>query len=146
VAGQIKQTEGAVGYVEQVYAQQNQLSTAAVRNQGGQYVAPTVEATTAAVQGAAGQLAPEAELTISLVNAPGAQAYPISSLTYLLVPARMEECTKAKALTELVRWAISEGDEMARQLGYAPLPENVQAAALGKLQGVTCGPNNQPAS
>lgn len=144
VAGQVKQTEGAIGYVEDVYAQQNQLSTAAIRNQAGQFVQPSVEATTAAAEGAAEGLTPQSELTVSLVNAQGAQAYPISTWTYLLLRPQMEDCTKARAVAELVQWMLTEGDAQATQLGYAPLPVNVEEVALQKLRTVTCGPNNEP--
>jgi phosphate transport system substrate-binding protein len=144
VAGQVKQTEGAIGYVEDVYAQQNKLSTAALQNQAGQFVQPSVEATIAAAEGAAQNLTPQSELTVSLVNAQGEQAYPISTWTYLLLRPQMADCGKARAVASLVRWMLTEGDAQASQLGYAPLPANVEEIALQKLETVTCGPNNEP--
>lgn len=144
VTGQVRQTEGAMGYVEQVYAEQNKLATAAIQNQAGQFVQPTLEATTAAADGVAKGMGADSELTISLVNAAGATAYPISQWTYLLLRPRMQDCPKARAVASLVQWMLTEGDAQANQLGYAPLPENVQELALQKLRTLTCGPNNEP--
>ncbi len=144
IAGQVKQTEGAIGYVEEVYAQQNGLATAAMQNQAGQFVEPTIEATAAAAEGAARSLDPQGELTVSLVNSAGAGVYPISTWTYLLLRPRMEDCSKARPLARLVQWMLTEGDAQARDLGYAPLPESVQEMALQKLGTITCGPGNEP--
>lgn len=144
VAGQVKQTPGAVGYVELAYARQTGLQTAAVQNRGGQFVQPSVEATSAAAGGVAAQLGADPDFRISIVNPEGAQAYPIASWTYLLVPAHMEDCGKARALAGVVRWALTQGDAQATELHYAPLPEPVQERVLAKLDTVTCGPGRQP--
>jgi phosphate transport system substrate-binding protein len=145
VAGQVKQTEGAVGYVEQVYAQQNGLPMAAIGNGSGQFVQPTLQSTAAAAEGAAANLPADSDFRISLVNAPGQQTYPITSWTYLLVPAHFEECGKARALAELARWTYSaEADAMASELGYSPVPPAVEQAVLAKWDSVTCGPNREP--
>jgi phosphate transport system substrate-binding protein len=144
VAGQLKQTEGAITYVEQAYAKQNNLSTAAVRNREGQFVMPTVEATTAAAAGVADQLGAGSDFRVSIVNPAGAEAYPIASWTYLLVPSQFEDCTKARALAALVRWALTEGGSYARELDYAPLPDDVRERVLEKWRTVTCGPNREP--
>jgi phosphate transport system substrate-binding protein len=145
VAGQIKQTEGAIGYVEQVYAQQNGLSMAALKNAAGQFTQPTVAAAAAAAEAAAAGLSGDADLRISLINKPGAQTYPITSWTYLLVPSHYEDCGKARALAELARWTYSpEADAMASELGYAPVPAAVEQAVLAKWESITCGPNNEP--
>lgn len=144
VAGQVKQTEGAVGYVELAYAKQANLQTAAIRNQAGEFVEPSVEATTAAAAGIAEKLGPESDFRVSMVNPEGAGAYPIASWTYLLVPQHMEDCSKARALVDVVRWGLSEGGQQARELHYAPLPENVREQVLAKLNTVTCGPGRQP--
>ena len=145
VTGSVKQSEGAIGYVELAYATQNQLPVTALRNSAGAFVQPSVESTTAAAADLGEQLRQHPDLRMSVVNAPGAQAYPVASFTYLLVPTQMEDCGKARALVGLVRWTLAEGGDMARQLHYAPLPEAVRAQVLQKLQGVTCGPQRQPA-
>jgi phosphate transport system substrate-binding protein len=146
VTGQVKQSPGAVGYVELAYAMQNQLPVAALKNAAGQFVAPSVEATTAAASELGTQLQQHPDFRMSIVNATGAQAYPIASFTYLLVPQHVNDCGKAKAIVELVRWSLTQGGDMARQLHYAPLPETVRGPVLEKVATVTCGPNRQPAA
>ena len=143
VAGAVKQTAGAIGYVELAYAMQNQLSMAALKNQSGAYVAPTVDATAAAAAGVADRVA-GGDYRVSLVNAPGATAYPISTWTYLLVPPKWDDCGKAQAFVSLVDWALTDGAASARELHYAPLPDQVREGVRQKLGTVTCGANNQP--
>ncbi|HEX8690889.1 MAG TPA: phosphate ABC transporter substrate-binding protein PstS [Longimicrobium sp.] len=144
VTGQVKNTPGAVGYVELAYAQQNGLPTAAIRNQAGRFVAPSVEGTTAAAGELGPRLQQHPDFRLSIVNAAGAGAYPISSFTYLLVPRHIEDCGKARPLVELVRWALTEGGAMATELHYAPLPEALRGPVLQKLGTVTCGAQRQP--
>lgn len=147
VAGQVKQTQGAIGYVEQVYAQQNQLPMAAIQNAGGQFVQPSLAATAAAAEQAASSLPADTDFKISLIDKPGAQTYPITSWTYLLVPSHFQDCAKARALADLSKWSYSaEADSMASALGYSPVPTVVEQAVLKKWGTVTCGPNNQPLS
>jgi len=122
VTGQVKQTPGAVGYVELAYAKQNNLPTAAIRNAAGQFVQPSIEAVTAAAAGAAEKLPPTTDYRISIVNAPGAQAYPISSFTWLLVYKTQPNAEKGKQLLDFVHWALHDGEQMASGLDYAPLP------------------------
>ena len=83
VTQQVKQSEGAIGYVELIYAISNELPSAEVRNAAGQFVEPTLKSVTAAAAGA--ELEPETDFRVSITNAPGAEAYPISSFTWLLV-------------------------------------------------------------
>jgi phosphate transport system substrate-binding protein len=147
VAGQVRQTEGAVGYVELAYARQTGLQTASVQNRAGQFVQPSVEATTAAAEGLAQQLGPNSDFRVSIVNPAGAAAYPIASWTYLLVPPQMGDCAKARALVDVVRWGMgAQGDAQASELHYAPLPADIERQVLARLQTVTCGPNRQPVS
>jgi phosphate transport system substrate-binding protein len=122
VTGQVKQTPGAVGYVELAYAKQNNLPTAAIRNAAGQFVQPSIEAVTAAAAGAAQKLPATSDYRISIVNAPGAQAYPISSFTWLLVYKTQPNAEKGKQLLDFVHWALHDGEQMASRLDYAPLP------------------------
>jgi phosphate transport system substrate-binding protein len=146
VTGQVKQSPGAIGYVELAYAQQNRLPVAALRNAAGQFVQPSVDATTAAAGDLGPAIAQHPDFRLSIVNAPGAQAYPIASWTYLLVPQNMADCAKARGLVELVRWALTEGGAAARELHYAPLPDAIRDQVLAKVGTVTCGPNRQPAT
>lgn len=145
VAGQIRQTGGTIGYIEQVYAEQNDLATVAVQNAAGEFTAPTLAATAAAAADIAAELPADTDFRVSIVNAAGAGAYPIAAWTYLLVPDHMQDCGRARALAALGRWAYGEeADLMARDLGYAPVPENVERLALQQWQTVTCGPGNEP--
>jgi phosphate transport system substrate-binding protein len=123
VAGQVKQTPGSIGYVELAYAKQNGLPTAAVANQSGAYVVPSVAAVTAAAAGAASSLAANTDYRVSIVNAAGAQSYPISSFTWLLVYQHQADATKAKKLTDFLTWAYDEGEKTASALDYVPLPD-----------------------
>lgn len=144
VAGQVTQTEGAIGYVEQVYARQSDLPTAAIENRSGNFVQPTLAATSAAADGIAEQIGPDGDFRISIVNAEGAEAYPITAWTYLLIPPHFENCTKARALYNLYGWTQTEGVDMARELGYAPIPPSVREQALDRWSTVTCGPDREP--
>jgi phosphate transport system substrate-binding protein len=122
VSGQVKQTPGAVGYVELAYAKQNNLPAALVRNKAGQYVAASVPAVTAAAAGVAQSLPANTDYRISIVDAPGAQSYPISSFTWLLVYQHQKDAVKGKKLVDFLNWAMTEGEKSAPTLDYAPLP------------------------
>jgi phosphate transport system substrate-binding protein len=145
VAGQVKQTEGAIGYVEQAYAEENRLPLAQVRNAAGRFVAPSVETTRAAAASIDEQLRAHPDFKLSIVNAPGAQAYPIAAWSYVVVHGHMEDCTKAGALVDLFRWSLENGGDAATRLHYAPLPPNLRDRVMERLDGITCGPGNRPA-
>ena len=122
VTGQVKQTPGAIGYVELAYARQNKLPIAAIRNAAGQFVTPSIEAVTAAAAGVAQKLPANTDYRVSLVNAPGAQAYPISSFTWILAYKNQPNAEKGKKLLDFLRWALHDGEQTAATLDYAPLP------------------------
>jgi phosphate transport system substrate-binding protein len=130
VAGQIKQTAGALGYVELSYANQNKLPAAAIKNAAGNFVLPSIESTTAAAAGVFEKLPPTSDYRISIVNAPGAQAYPISSLTWILVYKNQSNAAKGQKLVDFLKWALHEGEQSAAALDYAPLP----AAMITRLE------------
>lgn len=123
VAGQVKQTPFAIGYVELVYARQNKLPYASMQNAAGKFIEPSVEAVTAAA--ASAKLPATTDFRVSIVNAPGATAYPISSFTYLLVPKTFADAAKGKKLVDFVKWAIHDGEKSAPALDYAPLPDGI---------------------
>ena len=133
VAGQIKQTPGAIGYVEVAYAIQNKLPYAAIRNADGKFVQPTLASITAAAAGAAKKLGKGTDYRVSIVNAPGKDAYPISSFTWLLVYEHQMDAVKSKKLTDFLRWAFVDGEKSAAQLNYAPLPKNIASDLLQRL-------------
>ncbi len=143
VTGSVKQTPGAVGYVELAYAREGNLPTASLRNAAGQFVQPTVEATAAAAANLGAQLQQHPDFRVSLVNLPGATTYPVAAWTYLLVPPHMEDCGKARALAGLVRWSLTQGADFARTMHYAPLPEAVREPVLQHMGKLTCGASRE---
>lgn len=129
VAGQIKQTPGALGYVELIYAIQNKMPYADVKNASGKFVKPSLDSITAAM--ATAQI-PE-DFRFSITNAPGDNAYPICGATWLLVYEQQKDATKGKKLVEFLKWAQKDGEKMARDLDYAPLPEALQVRVLKRI-------------
>jgi phosphate transport system substrate-binding protein len=136
VAGQVKQTPGAIGYVELAYASQNRMSMASVKNADGEFVMPSIASVTAAAAGAAGKLPPTTDYRVSIVNAPGAGVYPISSFTWIIAYARQADAAKGKKLTDFLRWALGEGQGMESALDYAPLPEGMRTALLTRVDSI----------
>jgi phosphate transport system substrate-binding protein len=123
VAGVVKQTPGAIGYVELAFATQNRMKDAALRNREGQFVSPSLEATSAAAAGAAKSM--PADFRMSLVDAPGKDAYPICGLTWLLIYKEQRDAEKGKAIVSFLKWALKDGQKMNAPLMYAPLPKAV---------------------
>jgi len=129
VAGQLKQSPGAIGYVELAYAKQNHLPYATLKNAAGNYVEATLDSVTAALASAN----IPADFRFSMVNAPGADAYPIAGTTWLLVYQQQKDAAKGKKLVEFLKWAFTDGEKMAASLDYAPLPANVQQRVLDRV-------------
>ena len=135
VTGRVKQTPNSLGYTELIYAEENKLPAASIKNSAGQFVRPSLDSTTAAASSVAGQI-PE-DLRVSITNAPGATAYPISSFTYLLVYKEQQDQAKGKALVDFLWWAIHDGEQMAKDKLYAPLPDEVVKKAETKIKSIT---------
>src|SRR5215831_6409472 len=135
VAGQVKNTPGALGYVELAYAVQNKLPVSAVKNAAGKFVEPTIESTTAAAAGAAKDM--PADFRVSLTNPAGEDAYPIASFTWLLVYREQPNEAKGKALVKFLWWAIHDGQKYPGSLLYAPLPGPVVKQIEAKLKQIT---------
>ena len=129
VAGQIKQTPGALGYVELIYAIQNKMPYAEVKNAAGNFVKATLETITAAL--ATAQI-PD-DFRFSITNAPGKDAYPICGATWILVYEQQKDAAKGKKVVEFLKWAEQDGEKMAKDLQYAPLPENLQERVLKRI-------------
>ena len=136
VAGLIRQTPGAIGYVELAYAKQNRLPVAAVKNRAGKFVAPSLASTTAAVAAAAPALARDVRAPI--VNGATPDAYPIAGLTFLLVYQQPKDAERSKEALAFFKWALEEGQSDARSLDYIPLPSSlgkqIEAAWSKKIQ------------
>ncbi|MGH7510392.1 MAG: phosphate ABC transporter substrate-binding protein PstS [Gemmatimonadales bacterium] len=121
VTQQVKQTDGAVGYVELIYAISNNLPYASVRNASGKYVDATLQTSTAAAAGI--DLPPDTDFRVSITNPPGEKAYPISSFTWLLIRKEGQSPAKAMTIWDFVDWMTGpEAQRMATELHYAPLP------------------------
>ena len=142
VAACIKQNDGAVGYVEEAYALANDFTFAAVKNKAGQFIEPTLDATAAAAEG----VTVPADLRFSTIDSPGKTAYPISAVTFLLVYQDLckagADKTKAKALKTWLQYGQTDGQGVAKQLQYAPLPAAIASKVTAKIDGLQC--NGQP--
>jgi len=122
VAGSIRQLPGAIGYVELIYAVQNNIPYGTVRNSAGNFVKASLDSVTAA---AASSPKMPADFRVSITNAPGKDAYPISSFTWLLIPQASKDAAKGKILVDFLNWMVTDGQKMTAALSYAPLPEVV---------------------
>ena len=132
VSGLVKQTPGAIGYVELAYAVKNNLPYAWMKNKSGAFVEPKLESVTAAAAGAAKNM-PE-DLRVSITDADGKNSYPISGFTWLLVYKQMKDKEKGEALVKFLKWAMSDGQSYAKDLLYAPLPKEVVKLCEKKIK------------
>jgi phosphate transport system substrate-binding protein len=133
VAGSLRQMSGAIGYVELIYAVQNNIPYGSVRNAAGVFVKASLEGVTAAAASAPKM---PADFRVSITNAPGKDAYPISSFTWLLIPAQSKDATKGKILSDFLNWMVTDGQKMTSALAYAPLPGNVAAKVKDAIRQV----------
>jgi phosphate transport system substrate-binding protein len=132
VTGQVEQMPGSIGYVELVYATQNNLPSASVKNSSGKYIAPSISSVTAALETAR---IPD-DFRFSMVNPPGEEAYPIAGTTWLLVYQEQTNPEKGKKMVEFLKWAMNQGEQMAPPLHYAPLPPGLIKRVLVEIDGI----------
>ncbi len=132
VAGQVKQVDGSIGYVELAYAVKNNLPYAQIKNRAGQFVRPSLESVTAAAISEAKAMS--ADLRVSITNAGGKESYPISGFTWLLVYKDQKDGQKGKAMVDFLHWAVTEGEQYASGLLYAPLPKEVVKKCEEKIR------------
>jgi phosphate transport system substrate-binding protein len=125
VAGLVKQTPGAIGYVELAYAKQNSLPAATLQNKDGAWVEPSIESVTEAAAATAKSLPANTDYRVSIVNAGGKKSYPISSFTWLLVSQNQADAVKGKKLVDFLKWYLHDGEKSAAALLYAPLPSEM---------------------
>ncbi|HEX8174289.1 MAG TPA: phosphate ABC transporter substrate-binding protein PstS [Pyrinomonadaceae bacterium] len=137
VTGQVKQTPNTIGYVELAYAVQNKLPVALIKNSSGNFIEPSLDAVTAAAAESI-QTTPD-DLRVSITDAGGANAYPIASYTYILAYQEQRDAAKGKALVDFLWWGIHDGEKFAKDLQYAPLPEEMVRRAEQKINSVTYG-------
>lgn len=138
VAGEVKATIGSIGYVEVVYARQNRLPVAHLRNRDGRFVSPLpfeiASAATAVLDSVGGtRLDKQAGFRVSLANAPGAQAYPLSAFTFVLLDPDVAGRERSRQMVEFLRWAYDDGAAIASSLGYVPLPTAAAERILRQL-------------
>jgi phosphate transport system substrate-binding protein len=144
VTGNIRNTAGALGYVELTYAQQNHLPTAAIENAARQFVQPTAAGTTSAIAAFGAQLAQDPRTPIVNPPASAADAYPISGLTFLIIPKDGPDKATRTALKQFAQYIITDGQATAGALNYAPLPDSVKQFDQQQLQLLTAA--GQPIS
>jgi phosphate transport system substrate-binding protein len=137
VTGQLRQSPGAIGYVELTYAEQNKLPAAKIQNQAGKYVAPGTASTTAAINAFTAQLAQDPRAPIVNPPATASDAYPISTLTFLIVPKDGADKDKRGALKSFLQYVVTDGQAAANDLNYAPLPDGVKQFDQQQLNQLT---------
>jgi len=137
VTGQVKQTPNTIGYVELIYALQNNLPVALIKNRSGNFIPASLESVTSAADGAL-QNTPD-DLRVSITDSPGPNAYPVSSYTYILVYKEQTDAAKGKALVDYLWWCIHDGEKFTGDLKYAPLPGEIVKRAEAKINSITSG-------
>jgi phosphate transport system substrate-binding protein len=135
VAGQVKQVPNSIGYVELIYAIQNKMSYGKLKNSAGAFVDASLAGVTAAAEKAAKTM-PD-DFRVSITNADGKDAYPISTFTYLLIPEKIADAGKKKAITDFLKWMLTDGQSLTEALDYAKLPKPVvdkEMKAIARIQ------------
>src|SRR6185503_152913 len=126
-----------IGYVELAYAVQNKLPVALIKYKSGSFIEPSIDAVTAAAAGAVADT--PKDLRVSITDAAGATAYPIASYTYILVYQDQKDAAKGKALVDFLWWGIHDGEKFAKDLQYAPLPEEIVKRTEALIGTITSG-------
>jgi phosphate transport system substrate-binding protein len=135
VSGEVKQDPYSIGYVELIYAIQNKLGYADVKNKAGKFVTPNLDGVTASAAAKADSV-PQ-DLRVSIVNADGDSVYPISTFTWIIAYTKQTDKAKATAITRLLWWATHDGQKFSGDLGYAPLPAAIVAKDEAKIKAIT---------
>ncbi|HZE26637.1 MAG TPA: phosphate ABC transporter substrate-binding protein PstS [Terriglobales bacterium] len=133
VAGTVRQMQGAIGYVELIYAVQNKIPYGSVKNASGSFVKASLDSVTAA---AASMKNMPADFRVSITNSPGKDAYPIASFTWLLIPAQSKDAAKGKIIADFLNWMVDDGQKMTAALTYAPLPDTVAQKVKAEIKQV----------
>jgi phosphate transport system substrate-binding protein len=123
VSGMVRQTPGAFGYVELVYATSNNIQYGMVKNAAGKFLKATPDGATAAAAASAKSM--PTDYRVSITNAAGPDSYPISSFTWLLIPVHFADASKGAAVKGFLTWMLDKGESEASSMGYAPLPKQV---------------------
>jgi len=134
VTGLVKQTPGAIGYIELIYALQNKIPFGKVQNKDGKFVKADLASVTAAAAGAAKDML--SDFRVSITDAPGPTTYPISSFTWLLIPEKIPDPAKREAVKTFLKWMMTDGQKDTEALSYAPLPKPVVAKEMKAISQV----------
>lgn len=137
VAGEVNQNPYSIGYVELIYALQNDLGVALIQNQDGNFIEPTTESVTAAAAGVSETI--QDDLAARIVDGPGEDTYPISGFTWILAYEEQDDMAQAIALTRMLWWCLTDGQEFNADLGYAPIPESIAAKGLAFIERINVG-------
>jgi phosphate transport system substrate-binding protein len=132
VSGTVRQTPGAIGYVELIYAAQNKIAFGQIKNSAGQWVKASVDGVTAAAANSVKTM--PNDFRVSITNAPGKTSYPIASFTWLLIPLQSKDPAKGAVLKDFLNWMLDHGESEVADLYYAPLPKPVQQKVRGAIQ------------
>src|SRR5581483_2176515 len=135
VANQVRQISGAIGYVELAYATQNNLTWAAMKNKGGKFVEPGLDATTAAATG----IPLTDDMKVLITDSDNPNAYPIAGFSWVLVYTNQPDPAKGRALAAYLWWSIHDGQAFARDLLYGPLSADVVKKAEAEIKALNCG-------
>ena len=140
VAGTVRNTRGAIGYVENAYATQNKLVSTQLRNKAGSFVSPSTESFVAAAQNADWSTP---NFAANLIDQPGATSWPIVSPTFILLPKDPKDPARTAAVLKFFDWAFANGGKLAQDLEYIPLPDTVQAAVRDVWKAEIKGPDGR---
>jgi phosphate transport system substrate-binding protein len=132
VTALVQQTPGAIGYVELIYALNNNIPFAEIQNKAGNWVKASLAGVTAAAASSAGNM--PSDFRVSITDAPGADAYPISSFTWLLVYQKQSNKDVGEQIKKFLNWALTKGQSYAPDLKYAPLPPEVVQKEMAQIQ------------
>jgi phosphate transport system substrate-binding protein len=140
VMGQVKNTPNTIGYVEIAFAKENKLPVALIKNKAGNFVEASIENVSAAAAGSVDSM-PE-DMRMKITDAEGENAYPIASYTFILAFKDQKDAVKGKALVDFLWWALHDGSQFAKDLNYAPLPEQVLKKVEAKINSISA--NGKP--
>ena len=135
VSKYVEKTPGAIGYVELLFAIQNQLTQASIRNAAGNYV----KASTASITAALATAAVPDDFRLSIVDAPGPTSYPISGVLWMLIYENPTDAEKTRKLVAFLRWTVTAGQETAQRLNFAPLPGSLKKKVLLEIDTISPG-------
>jgi phosphate transport system substrate-binding protein len=135
VAGQVRQSAGAVGYVELAYVIENHMTYGQLQNKSGAWVSPSIET----IAAAAASKPVVSATDFSIVDAQGTDSYPISGYSWLMVYQKPADPARSALVKKVISWLVTDGQEVAKSVDYVPLPKNAQDLALKSIDRMETG-------